>query len=350
MTDAENLLRAYRFQGPERIPVHTAVGPAMWRRYGRPLEEVVLRHPRLFPSFRKGSIDFDNLPIDPRNRGGTSYVDSWGCVYEPEVDDVPCYVCKRPLETWDDFETFTPPDPAKVSGRGPLDWRKIEASVKKQKAAGAIASGTLVHGHMFLRLEDLRGYQDLIMDMVDEHPNLPRLIEMVENFSMYIVRRFVALGVDVMRYPEDLGAQDRPLISPALFRKYLKPSYTRLMAPAKQADILIHMHCDGYLWDLIDDILECGVDIINLQDLVNGVDEIRKNLKGRVCIDLDVDRQRVTRFGSPRDIDDLVREEVMKLGSKEGGLTLRHGIYTDAPLENIDALMTALEKYSLYYS
>jgi len=42
MTDRENLLRAYRFQTPERIPVHVGIGPAMWRLYGRPLQDVVL--------------------------------------------------------------------------------------------------------------------------------------------------------------------------------------------------------------------------------------------------------------------------------------------------------------------
>ena len=350
MDHRENLLRAYRFQGPERIPVHVGVGPAMWRFYGKPLEEVVSRHPLIFPNFKKGSVHYGNLAIDPRNKAGTVYTDSWGCVYRPKEDDVPCYVCERPLETWDGFDSFTPPDPDQENGRGPIDWNKIEQGIGRCKKAGSLAAGALVHGHLFLRLEDLRGYQNLILDMVDEEPKLLQLIGMVESFSMSIVRRYVALGVEVMHYPEDLGAQDRPMISPVLFRKYLEPSYERLMAPAKEAGILVHMHSDGYLWDLMDDILACGVDIINLQDLVNGIADIQRNLKGRVCIDLDVDRQSITRFGTPKDIDDLVKEEVMKLGSKEGGLTLRHGLYTDAPLENIDAVFTALETYSLYYS
>jgi len=348
--ERENLLRAYRFQGPERIPVHMGIGPAMWRLYGGPLEDVVARHPYIFPHFKKGSIDYENLAVDPRNRAGNVYTDSWGCVYRPKEDDVPCFVCERPLETWDDFDSFVPPDPAKETGRGPIDWEQAEKGIRNRKEAGGFTTGALVHGHLFLRLEDLRGYENLILDMADGEPRLPKLIEMVESFSMYIVQRYVELGVDMMNYPEDLGAQNRPMISPALFRKYIKPSYSRLMAPAKKAGVLIHMHSDGYLWDLMDDILECGVEVINLQDLVNGIDEIERNLKGRVCIDLDVDRQNITRFGTPKDIDDLVKEEVMKLGSKEGGLTLRHGVYSNASLENLDALMTALEEYSLYYS
>ncbi len=350
MNERENWLRAWRFQGPDHIPIAVSVPPAMWRFYGRDLEDIVARHPLLFPHFRKGSIDYDRLPIDPRNKAGTVFVDPWGCVYKPAEDDVPSYVAEHPLESWDKFDAFQPPDPSRTNGRLPIDWEQIEETIRRRKRNAALTSGSLIHGHLFLLLENLRGYENLMFDMIDREPRLRKLIAMIEDFSMYFVRRYVALGVDVMRYPEDLGAQDRPMLSPAHFREYIAPVYARLMAPAKQAGVLVHMHCDGYLWDLMDDILACGVDIINLQDLVNGVDEIRRRLKGRVCIDLDIDRQRVTRFGSPHDVDDLVREAVEKLGAPEGGLTLRHGLYSGAPLENVDALMTAMEKYAFRFS
>jgi len=350
MTDRENSLRAYRFQRPERIPVRVGIPTEMWRYYGCALEDVVARHPLLFPNFRKGSIDYDRLPVDPRNKAGAPYTDPWGCVYRPRQDDVPCYVSERPLDTWDKLDSFVPPDPDRTNGRSLIDWEQIDASIRTQKQRQQLTSGALMHGHLFLLMENLRGYENLIFDMMDGEPRLWKLIAMIESFSMVIVRRYVALGVDVMRYPEDLGAQDRPMLSPSLFRRYVAPSYTRLMAPAKKAGILVHMHCDGHLWDLIDDLLACGVDILNLQDLVNGIDEIARRLKGRICIDLDIDRQQITRFGSPRDVDELIREEVMKLGSARGGLTMRHGLYSGAPLENVDALMSALEKYSFYYS
>jgi len=93
-----------------------------------------------------------------------------------------------------------------------------------------------------------------------------------------------------------------------------------------------------------------GVEVINLQDLVNGIDWIAAKLKGKVCVDLDVDRQKITRFGTPRDVDRLIREEVEKLGSKAGGLMMVHGVYPGIPLENIKATMDAMEKYASYYA
>lgn len=70
----------------------------------------------------------------------------------------------------------------------------------------------------------------------------------------------------------------------------------------------------------------------------------------RVCIDLDVDRQSISRFGTPEQIDDHVRHAVEKLGSREGGLMLTHDLYPGVPLENIRALMDAMEKYSRHFA
>ena len=186
--------------------------------------------------------------------------------------------------------------------------------------------------------------------MFDEHPQLHELITMVEEFNLGIVRRYVEADVEWMGFPEDLGMQQGPLLSPEQFRKYIKPSYQRLIAPARDAGCVIHMHSDGDIRELAADILSAGVDVVNLQDLVNGIDWISETLKNRVCIDLDIDRQSITRFGSPSEIDLHIREAVMKLGSNKGGLMLCYGLYPGVPLENVKAVMDAMEKYRQYFS
>lgn len=82
---------------------------------------------------------------------------------------------------------------------------------------------------------------------------------------------------------------------------------------------------------------------------VNGIDNFAEQVKGRVCINLDVDRQRIVPFGSPSDVRDLIREEVMKLGSPAGGLEMIVGIYPPTPVENVDALCSALEEFRTYW-
>jgi uroporphyrinogen-III decarboxylase len=122
------------------------------------------------------------------------------------------------------------------------------------------------------------------------------------------------------------------------------------MVPARQAGCLIHIHCDGDIRTLVNDLAGSGVDALNLQDLVNGIDWIAANLKGRLCIDLDIDRQQITRFGTPQQIDELIRREVQTLGSAEGGLMMIYGLYPGVPLENVKAIADAMEQYATFYS
>jgi uroporphyrinogen decarboxylase len=65
---------------------------------------------------------------------------------------------------------------------------------------------------------------------------------------------------------------------------------------------------------------------------------------------LDIDRQQVTRFGTPEAIDEFILNEVKTLGSKRGGLMMIYGLYPGVPLENAKALMDAMQKYSTYFS
>lgn len=141
-----------------------------------------------------------------------------------------------------------------------------------------------------------------------------------------------------------------PMLSPEQYRTFIKPSVQRLMRPAREAGCIVHMHSDGDIRDLVDDLIDEGVQVMNLQDLVNGIDWIRDSVKGRVCIDLDVDRQDIVPRGTPEQIGALIREEVEKLGSKEGGLMMIHGMYPGVPLENAGALMDAMERYMGYWT
>ena len=110
------------------------------------------------------------------------------------------------------------------------------------------------------------------------------------------------------------------------------------------------MHSDGDIKTLADDLIDSGVEVINLQDLVNGIDWIADRFRGKICVELDIDRQFITANGTPAQIDSLIREEVERIATPEGGLCMIYGLYPGVPIENVKALMDAMEKYSTYYS
>jgi len=348
-TITENTLRAIRFERPEYIPMIFWINPACWHHYPQDtLFELMAEHPLLFPDFNGGNKTLPELVA--WERAGTAYTDAWGCVWETTDDGITGSVTQHPLKDWDAFQDFAPPDPSQTNGMTTIDWSTIKTKILDARATGKPGAGSLEHGYAFLRLSYLRGYENLLFDMADGDKRLRQLIEMVESFSVEIVHHYIDSGVAMMRYPEDLGMQVGPMLSPEHFKTYIKPLYERVMASAHEAGCLIHMHSDGDIRDLAGDLTDSGVDALNLQDLVNGIDWIEANLKGRICIDLDIDRQQITRFGSPEQIDELIRREVQQLGSPEGGLMMIYGLYPGVPIENVKALMDAMEKYATFYS
>lgn len=338
----DNTLKTVFFEGPDYIPMRFHVNGACWKTYDpEALWDLMESHSFLFPDFvrpRKGK------GIVVRPLANQPYEDGWGCVLETGMDGIAGTVVEHPLADWSDFDDYVPPDP--LAG---VDWDARQTAYEAERAKGNLAGGGLTHGHTFLRLCDLRGYENLTFDMIDESPKLWELIEMIESFNMALVEKFVELDVDWMQYPEDLGMQIGPMISPEMFRKYVKPSYERLMKPARDRGCVVHMHSDGDIRDLVDDLIDGGVQVINLQDLVNGIDWIKERFAGKVCVDLDIDRQEVTVNGTPAMIDDLIRREVEEIGSKRGGLMMIYGLYPGVPLANVKAVMDAMEKYAFYY-
>ena len=134
-------------------------------------------------------------------------------------------------------------------------------------------------------------------------------------------------------------------ISPDKWRKYLKPCYAQLFAPFREAGHYLYFHSDGHILELIPDLMECRVSVINPQVRANGLKILAKVCKDKICVDLDLDRQMFP-FCTPQQIDDHVRQAVEVLSSPAGGLWLKAEIADDVPLENTEAICTALEKYS----
>ena len=346
MTDRENRLRAARFEKPESIPLTFNVNKACWHAYPQEaLCDLMEGHPRLFPDFVRPSLPF-KPDIAPWRRAGIPYTDSWGCVWKTTEDGITGAVVDNPLSNWEAFADYASPDPDEHDGWGPIDWKQKQARIRAARQNGQLATGSLRHGHTFLTLTYIRGYENTLLDMADGDVRMQKLLAMIEAFNAGLVERYLKIGVEWFDYPEDLGMQCGPMVSPRLFREYIKPVYKRLFEPARKSGCVIYMHSDGDIRALCDDLFDAGIQVVNLQDQVNGVEWIRDQLKGRVCIDLDIDRQSITRFGTPRQIDAHIRRVVEELGQPRGGLMLKHGLYPGVPLANVKALMDAMERYA----
>jgi len=342
MNERENYLRAVEFRSPQWIPVTVYILPAAWMKYREDLEKIVLCHPKIFRSYKKGNKDFDECPLSYRK----GYLrDNWGCLWYNVEEGILGQVVEHPLSDWRFLDTYKPPDPLKKGDFGEYDWDEIKRHVEEQKKKGLLTRGS--GGELFTRLWYLRGFENLMVDIATDDPHLLMLIKMLTNYELKLIDKWLKIGVDIVGFHTDIGAQNSLMISPRKFRKYIKPMFKKIFTKYRKAGTHVFLSSDGCLLEIIDDLVECGVSVHDPQFRANTLEGIFKAYKGKLCAQVDLDQQKILPFGTPKEIDKHVREVVEKLNSPEGGLMIYAEIQQTYPLRNIEAIFEALEKYCL---
>ncbi len=320
MDDHDDRMKAMLFEGPEYIPVQVTFVPATWMRHRDELDALLRRHPIVFGDDQPDSRDYDGLAKDTYVEG--RYVDAWGCTWENIHTGMDAMVTGHPVPTREGVRALKPP--AEDAG--------------------------LPHGFMYMRLFYLRGFEELMVDFAEEPPELQMLIDTVLAYNVRQMELLLATRAQptIISVGDDLGMQTSLPMGPAKWRRHLKCCYAKLFGMAREAGHWVYLHSDGHFWEVIPDLIECGVNVVNPQFRANGLEALAAMCKGKVCVDLDIDRQMLP-FCTPADIDAHIRASVEALGGPAGGLWLKCPCGPDVSLENIEAVCVALETYRGYY-
>ncbi|MBI4532043.1 MAG: hypothetical protein HY709_11055 [Candidatus Latescibacteria bacterium] len=344
LSERENWLRTVEFRYPEWIPCSVGFSPINWNAYREDLEKIVLSHPRLFPGYQEGSANFfDEMP--PVYREGEYFRDNWGCLWYNIQGGIEGQVVEHPLDSWDALDTYRLPDSFYTSERGERDWEAIREGVKERKSRGELTGGD--GERLFDRLYFLRGFENLMVDIATDDPHLPRLIEMLTEYELKLVNRWLEIGVDVMSFHTDIGSQKALMISPEKFRQYIKPMYRELFQTCRKAGAHVALSSDGCLLEIVDDLIECGVSLHDPQLRACTLKGIAKAYKGKLCAKVDLDRQSFA-FLTPKELRKQIKDVVDVMGAPEGGLMVMGSVYgAEVPLENVEAICEAMEDYCL---
>jgi uroporphyrinogen decarboxylase len=198
----------------------------------------------------------------------------------------------------------------------------------------------------------LRGMENLLMDMLVNKDFADELFERLTAYSLVAGREMVAQGVDVLWLGDDFGTQRTMLISPEMWREFIKPRYACLIAAFKSQNpaLKIAYHCDGYIEPIIPDLIEIGLDMLNpIQPLAMDPSELKRKYGAKLSFWGTIDTQRTFPFGSPEDVEGEVRERLRTM-APGGGLILcsSHRVQPDVPPENITAFYRTARKYGAY--
>jgi uroporphyrinogen decarboxylase len=273
------------------------------------------------------------------------YTDEWGvgwrpCEYEtPFGRGVYTEIAGHPLAEDGAIDAYRPPDPTR-----PELYHEAERLVTSCGSEYYLVGVTVTT--IFETAWALRGLARLMMDMVENPDLAERILDIPFHYHLAAARRLVELGVDMIWTGDDVGSQKGMMMSPATWRRFLKPRMARFIAELKAINpkVKIAYHCDGDLRTIIPELIEIGVDVLNpVQPACMDPAELKRTYGKELCFWGTLDEQKTLPFGTP---DDVRREVLTRLATvgKGGGLILgpTHHVQLDTPLENFWAMVETI--------
>lgn len=330
MTSRQRVRAALSGETPDRIPQTYAPVPGFELNHPGALAKIQAAFPK----------DAEHCPfnVPPGLQQGEPYevglsTDEWGCEFENAHTGIIGQVKAPPLTSYDDLDTKLKPPTAMLG----YDLDGIQAAC----AATDQFLLTPFPVQPFERMQFLRGTEALLKDFVKKPDGLYELRDRVHAFYLDWIDMWCAQPIDCLFIADDWGTQVSLLASPKFWRDFFKPLYAEYIARAHAAGKFVYMHSDGYILNLLDDLIEIGLDAINAQVTCMDLAELKQRFNGRITFWGQMDRQYMLPNGSVAEAQQAVRDFYEYLATPQGSnVVCQMHIEPDAKPENINAVLS----------
>jgi uroporphyrinogen decarboxylase len=296
MTPRELVRLALDHADPPRVPRQAWISPWAWLHF----PDEVARLQADFPDdilTAPACVQAGPAVVGSQYRKGL-YVDEWGCRFENEFDGMLGCVRDPLIREWSDLDSFETPRALLA-----IDVAAVNAFCDATDRF--VLAGTLVRP--FERLCFLRSMEQALADVLERPPVFIELLGRLGRHYCAEVEAWAATRVDAVVIMDDWGAQDRLLIAPDSWRRLFKPIYREVCDIARSRGKRVFMHSDGWILDIVPDLIELGVDALNSQVSCMGASALGR-FRGRVTFWGEIDRHAVLAEGSLDDVRRAVEE------------------------------------------
>lgn len=130
---------------------------------------------------------------------------------------------------------------------------------------------------LFERFIDLMEFEEAAMSLVAEPEESAALMQALADYNISIIEHYKKYyDIDIVEIHDDWGSQRSPLFSRDTLRTVIAPAYSRMVKRAHELGIFVISHCCGCCESFIDEMIETGTDVWQLQ--VNANPHIRERI------------------------------------------------------------------------
>lgn len=349
MTNRENFFAMIKGQKYERIPHFLSLcqqlKDKLYKQHGiidyMEYFNIPFRSAGIKPT--QHMVDYSKYYVDK----SIDYIGEWGDGHKyGSVEHFTQFIpCMEKMETVDEIMSFPVPDVL-------ADYR-WEGS--KEEIEGLKSKDFIILGNAIIDIFEpswyLRGMEETLMDFYVNPEIVVACLDRIKNVKKEVAKRLAQVGVDIIIYGDDVAMQTGMMMSPEIWREFLKPRLAEVISAAKEVnpDVLAYYHSDGDCSKIIPDLIEVGVDILNpiQPECMNPV-EIYNTYKDKVAFWGTIGTQSTMPFGSVKDVRNKTLE-MLQLAKDYGKLVIAptHLLEPEVPLKNIDAFVNTVNEFNL---
>lgn len=245
------------------------------------------------------------------------------------------YIVEHPLRS-PDLTGFTPP-----VGRLPARMEGLREVCERNADLYLLAWS----GALFEQAHFLRGMAELLVDMYENPDFVHRLLDICLQFNLDMVASLADQPVDAIILSDDYGQQRGPIMSPALWREFIRPRLKTLFAAIRATGKRVALHSCGDVSLFVPELVELGLEILHpVQPDSMDIHAVKRDFGDVLTIYGGVSAQTTIRFSSPAQIRDTVLRET-ELLRRNGRFILAPtlDLTHDVPFENVLAFLEAAQ-------
>ncbi len=280
LTERERILRTYRHQEVDRIPMLDSAWAGTvrrWQNEGLPKDVSWVDYFGFDHQIRVGT---DNSPrfakkVLEENDRYKIVTTQWGTTQKVfrELDSTP----ENLNYYFDSSDRWEEAKKAMLTfHEDRIPWDYLKNNYPRWKAEGRFLQLTVwfgfdvAHSHMI-------GTENFLVGMLDEPEWVTDVFDTYLKTSLDLCQRILDAGYefDGVFWYDDMGYKGTPFFSPQTYRELLQPYHKKVVDWAHERGMVTELHSCGFIEPLLPDVVQTGVEMLNPLEIKAGMDPQR---------------------------------------------------------------------------
>jgi uroporphyrinogen decarboxylase len=246
------------------------------------------------------------------------------------------------ISSVEEFESFPWPDAASIS-YSLLD-RVAELLPPGMKIIPLLSN-------TFPQVSALMGTENFFLSIYQNPELVARMFHKIGSIEYEALKQVVKHpAVGAIWLVGDIAYSEGLLVSPQVLRQYFFPVVRKMVELCRERDLPCIFHSDGRLYEVIDDLIDCGINALHpIEPKAMDIAYLKQKYGEKLCLCGNIDLAYTLTLGTPEEVVEEVKQRLRQIAPGGGYCAGSSNSVTEyVPLANYNAMRETVLKYGTY--